>query len=71
MLKRDTVLVETDLCTAVTRKSVVPETLVRTGQWLLIVVVVAMCGNSSCEAEKSWRKPHFDKGSKVDKELRR
>lgn len=42
----------TDLCTAVSRESVVPEALVGTGQRLLVVVVFAMRGYSSCKGQK-------------------
>lgn len=43
----------TDLCTTVSRKGIVPQALVGTSQWLLVVVMVAMRGHGSSKAEES------------------
>ena len=47
------------LCAAITRKRVVPKTLVWASQWLLVVVVVTMCSNSCSEAQDRWSEPHL------------
>lgn len=46
------------LLATVSRKRVVPETLVGAGQWLLVVVMVAMCSHGGGEAQKRWGEPH-------------
>ena len=47
-----------DLRSAVTGQCIVPQLLKRTGQWLLVMVVAAMCSYSCSEAENSGCEPH-------------
>lgn len=49
------------LSPAVTGEGVVPKTLMWTGQWLLVMVVITMRCNSSYEAQERRSKPHFAK----------
>jgi hypothetical protein len=46
------------LSTAIARKRIVPQSLMWTGQWLLVVIMVAMSSNSRSKAQKSRSKPH-------------
>lgn len=48
----------TDLSSAIARECVVPETLVRTFQWFLIVVMVTMSSYSRSKAENCRGKLH-------------
>lgn len=49
------------LSSTVTRKGVVPKTLMGTSQWLLVMVVITMRCNSSYEAQERRSKPHLAK----------
>jgi hypothetical protein len=55
-------LEESDLCSTITWKSVVPQLLEWASQWFLVMGVVAVGSYSCCEAENSRRKLHFEDG---------
>jgi hypothetical protein len=49
------------LSAAIARKRVVPQSLMRASQWLLVMINVAMGSNSRSKAHKSWSEPHLAK----------
>jgi hypothetical protein len=59
MIAPSVTTLQTHLGAAIARQCVVPESLVRTLNWLLVMAVVAMSCCYSCDAEKCAGHLHF------------